>query len=461
MKKNRLPIIFLILLTVLSPLGAVTIDEIIEGAKNNSPSYQNVSLTYQNGLLSVEALEEKDKVIVSVDADVNPLVNSGTDAVGISVSPGVSVTLPNDGNTTITGDATLSTEYKTGSTTVSGDVGVSHTFDFSSYDSDYADDIEYTITKYNTEKTKSESELSFEKSVLSTVSQILSLESSLLQSEFNVEKQQKALDKIIALGTYSETSATYINTENVLTSYKESLEALQKQYDNLLAYYTTLTGLEWNGVEVGDAPTLELKTVSDGNTSVKIQSLSYESSYENYKRVLAESNKSSLSTSLGVGASSTKNYTVSGSVKYTDNNWNVSVTPAINITSTGKTTPTVTISGHWSNETTSGAREVNSALNSAKMAENSYLEALSTYNQNVSSYSLQILEYNNKKAQKEAELEYEKKLLENEQTLYDIGLSTSDSLKSAQINYSVVQNEWKMLVIEGLSLQCDLDIFAL
>lgn len=459
MKKNRLLIILLVFLTVLPQLGAATIDEIVEGAKNSSPSYQNYVLTYENGLLNVASLEEEDRITVSVDTTVNPLMNSGTDEVGISVEPSVTVTLPNDGKTTITGGTSLSTRYRDGKTSISGEAGVSHTFDFSGYDSDNADNLQYTSTKYSTELTYKRAQLSFRKSVLNTISQVLSMENSISQSEYSVEKQQKALDKLNALGTYSTSSATYINTQNMLSTYQQSLEALKEQYSNLLSSYKTLTGLDWDGVEVGDAPELELVTYENGNTSVLIESLSSESSGESYRKMLAEANRSSLSTKLAVGAASS-NYTVSGSVAYNSNNWSVSVTPSISITSSGKATPYVTIAGHWDNSTSSDSA-VNSALNSAKMAANDYMEALSTYNQNAASYTLQILEYNNKKAEKKAELEYQEKLLANEQTLYSLGLSTADSLKGAELSYEAAETEWKLVVIEGLSLQCDLDIFAL
>ena len=159
MKKNRLLIVFLVLLCLLPSLGAKTLDEIIEAAEKASPSYQNVLLTYQNGLLSISTLEEEDKVGVSVSATVDPLADiydksSSSDEYdemvdtatiskltsassdddsnrGITVSPSVTVTLPNDGNTKISGGATISSRYNDGKTSVSGNVGVSHTFDFS------------------------------------------------------------------------------------------------------------------------------------------------------------------------------------------------------------------------------------------------------------------------------------------------------------------------------------------
>ena len=460
MKKAKFWIVFLILGVVLSSVSAATVEQIVEEAKENSPSYQNVLLSYQNGLLSVQMLEEEDKVGVTVSATVNPLVGSGTNYEGLSVDPSVIVTLPNDGNTTISGGVAVDTQYKDGETSVSGNVGVSHTFDFNAYDSSNADALNYASTKYSTELSYKRSELNFEKSVLSAISQILSLENSLRQSEFNVEKQQKALDKLDALGTYSTSSPTYINAQNVQTSYQQSLESLQEQYSNLLTSYKTLTGLDWDGVEVGEAPELELVTSADGNTSVLIESLSAQSSEETYKKTVALSNTSSLKTGLNVSANTDSNYNLSGSVSYNSNNWNVSVSPSVSIDSSGDVTPQVTISGSWSNGTSSNT-SVNTALNNAKMAANSYLEALSSYNENAASYALQILQYSNKKSQAQSELAYKKTLLDNEQTLYDLGLTTEDSLRSAELDYENEECEWKQLVLEGLSLKCDLEIFAL
>ena len=459
MKKCRLVVTLLIFCVALSSVGATTIDEIIEAAKNYSVSYQNVLLSYSNGLMSIEALEKEKTVGVSVEATVNPLVGAGTDEMGISASPSVSITLPDD-DTTITGSLSVATKYNGNDTTVSGNVGVSHTFDFNAYDSTYADNLSYLSTKYSTEMSYKSAELNFEKSVLSMVSQILSMESSLLQSKYNVEKQQAALDKLDALGTYSEDSPTYISAQNVLTSYEQSLGALQDQYNSLLVSYTAMTGLDWDGVEVGEAPELELVTSADGNTSVLIEELSVQSSEENYKKALSQANKSSLYTSLNLNANTSSNYNISGSVGYTGNNWNVSVTPSVTISSSGDVTPQVTITGSWKNSTSSNP-SVNTALNNAKMAANSYLETLSSYNESVASYSLQILQYNNKKSQAQTELSYKKSLLENEQTLYDLGLSTSDSLHMAELNYESAQCEWEQVVLEGLSLQRDLEIFAL
>lgn len=484
MKKNRIIITLLMLTALLPPLSAATLDEILESAKASSLSYQNMLLTYQNGLLSIRELEEPDKVGIKVDAIVDPLYSSyaadnsemsetssistlsqtelyGTENYGISVSPSITVTLPNDGKTTITAGTSISTMYSDDSTKASGKLGVSHTFDFTGYSDDTSESLNYSSTRYSTERTHKMSELNFEKTVLSTISSILSAESSLKDAEFRLEKQQTAYDKLVALKSYSETSSVYMNTLNTLNSLKSSLEASKEQYNQLLMQYKTLTGLDWDTIEGLEAPSLTLKTYENGNTEVLIQSLNAGSSEETYKKTVALANPSSLTTSLSASLSSDLTLSVSGSAQYTAKNWNVSVSPSLDVTKSGKTTPGVTIKGSWSNDTSSSDREISKALNNAQSAANSYLETLSEYQQNASGYALKILEWNSKLSQAETALEYKKTLLENTQALYDLGLETKENLKSAELDYSSSQTDYTLTIIEGLSLERDLAIFAL
>ena len=287
------------------------------------------------------------------------------------------------------------------------------------------------------------------------------MESTLKQAEFNLEKQQTAFDKLVALKTYSEESSVYISTVNTLTSLTNSLAASQEQYYRLITQYKTLTGLDWDGVEGLEAPTLSLTTYEDGNTEVLIQSLNVQSSEELYKKAVASANPSSLYGQLSFDIDSNKQITLSGSAKYSAKNWDVSVSPNLAISSSGTVTPSVTISGSWKNDNSTADNSINKALNDAKTATNNYLETLSSYQEDSLSYSLQILQWNNNMAQAETDLQYKKTLLDNTQTLFDLGLETEANLKNAQLNYSLSQTDYSITVIEGLSLERDLAIFAL
>lgn len=460
MKKNKLFILLLLFVVLSFSLSAVTIDEIIEGAKNNSPTYQTILLNYKNGLLSILDLEEKDKVGITLGADVVPL--DGVENNEILVSPSVKVTLPRLGGTIVEGRANIKAKYDGTQTVLDGSLTASHSFDFSPYDEDKADDLVYASTKYQTEKTYREAELSFEKTVITTVSQIIEMEKSINTLEYNVNKQQKALDALNTLNSYSSSSPTFINVQNTLVELKNNLEETKTQYNNLLTSYKTLSGLDWVSLDAIEDFELEYITYENGNTAVLIESLKAEGAFEKLNEAIATYNPALLNVSLSLSSNNLNHNTnINLSATYTSSSWSVSAVPNFTIGEDGKVKTGVTISGRWSNNSNSNIRTVEKASNDAQSAQNSYLEKLSSYHQDVQSYSLRILNWENKKAQSKSDLELKRVTLENEEALYNLGISTLDSLDSARVAFENAEKSWQQVLLEGLSLQCELDIFAL
>lgn len=483
MKKKIIITTFTLCFIALVNLGAVSIDEIINGAKENSPSYQNTLISYQKNLLSLSNLEEEDKSSISLDVTANPLseLNEKGETPdskeetgdGISLGSNLSLTLPNDGNTTISAEANISTRYDNKKTAISGSLGASHTFDFSSYDEDKIDDLTYTKTKYSTESSFKEAELKFEKTVIETVSSILTQEKQIKTLESDYNTQKKTVDKITALATYSETSTVFVNAKNLLSQKEATLNSTKEQYNNLLSSYKSLTGLEWSGLDELTEPVLNLTTYDGGNTEVLLSSLNAELQEENYKKLLSEENPSKLSTSINAKVSNSRTVTLSGSATYFAKNWSVSLSPGLSITKSGETTPSLTIKGSWNNGGSSKSQteygqsetvdedDVKAALYSVQSANNDYLSALSSYNENVQAYALKIIEWNNKKDSSKAELSYLESVKESQEELFNLGLITQDDLDTATLNLETAKLDWAILLLEGMSLERDLEIFAL
>lgn len=459
MKKNKL-FVFLLFLFVLSfSLTAVTIDEIIEGAKNNSPTYQTILLSYKNGLLAIKDLEEKDKVGIVLSGRVIPL--DGQENDGIEVSPSLSITLPSFGGTVVEAKANIGAKYDGTATTIDGLIKASHSFDFSPYDEEKADDLTYASTKYQTEKSYREAELNFEKTVITTVSQIIEMEKSINTLEYNVNKQQKAMDTLLSLESYSSTSPNFISVQNTLIELQNSLEETKTQYNNLLTSYKTLSGLEWSGLEKIEDFELEYITYENGNTAVLIESLKAESKLEDLNKTVSRLNPARLDLSVELSSNNqNKNTNIGFSAGYKASSWSLEANPSLVIREDGKVKTSLTIAGSWSN-TNSSTRDIEKAANDAQSAQNSYLDKLSSYHQDVQNYSLKILNWNNKKAQSRSDLELKKVALKNEETLYSLGISTLDSLDNAKVAFENAEKSWQQVLLEGLSLQCELDIFAL
>lgn len=453
-------------LMIVSSIFSISLDEIIAGAKTLSPTYQNTVISYENALINVRSLERGDKVGVSVSASVNPLYETmGTDTKGLNASSSATVTLPNDGKTTIDAGVGVTTLYDGSSTSTNLSLGASHTFDFTGYSSSTSDDLTLAKTKYSTELSMAQAELNFEKSVINTVSAILGYEKNIKKAEKSLEDQKAVVDKMDTLGTYSKTSATYINAVNLLNQLQATLDASQKQYENALESFKKVTGLEWTGLDEIPEPVLDLKIYDNGNTSVLIKSLTAESAIEDYKSVVAAINPMNLSLSGSVKEtlSDSSTTSISGTIAYAGNNWSISATPGVSITS-DKTSPSLTISGKWSNGgtiSTSDEDTLKTASNKMLSADNDYRDALSSYYDEAQSLSLKILSWQNELINAQASLDYAKLVAENEKIMFEYGFSTEKDVKSAELNALTAEYDLKITMLDGLSLERDLKIFAL
>lgn len=464
---KRIALFIFLSLIIVSSIFSISLDEIISGAKELSPTYQNMILSYENSLINIRSLENKDKIGVSVSATVNPLYEERllSEEKGMSASSSATLTLPNNGNTTLSLGAGVTALYDGSSTVTTLSLGASHVLDFTGYNSSDSEDLTLASTKYSTELSKNTSELNFEKTVINTVSALLGYEKNIKKLEKSYNDQKDLVDKMDTLGTYSTTSTTYINAVNVLNQYEASLESAKKQYENAKANFEKVSGMEWTELDELPEPVLDLKVYDNGNTSVLLKSLSVSSAAESYKAQLAKENPMNLSLSgkINGSISDTSSTSISGTVAYTGDNWSLSVAPGVSITK-DKTTPSVTISGSWSNGGTQNTNDddtLKAASNKVLSAENDYRDALSSYFEDAQSLSLRILSWQASYSNSKAALDYAKMVYENEKAMYEYGFSTEKDVNAALLNVISAEYDLKTTILDGLSLERDLKIFAL
>lgn len=468
-------------------LSAVSLDEVVSSAMATSPQYRNIEISYQNGLLSLDEMNLKDKTSVTVQAQVDPLAKSvsgvgaklGDGEYGISISPAVSVTLPN-GKTKLQGAASYSMDYKGNYSVISPSLGASHTFDFSGYDQDYIDDLSYAMQDISLNLSYASSTYSFRKSVISTISQLISMESSIKSSRNSLEKSEKSLSDTVALGTISTESATYKNQMYLIETSRDSLKSLEAQFENAKANYKTLTGLAWEGIDVLEKPVLELNILENGNSSVYLKALDVEVAEANYNSQYARLNPEALSIGATVSGGylsdnvktagfdmSSGSLSISGNAAYTASNWSLSAKPGVSISfpnnGDAKATPSLSISGSWTNATAGESQDIalSKLKNSIVTAENNYINALSNYLQEGQSLSLRIMQWEYKCSQHESEMDYLEAQYNTQKELYELGLVAEEKVKDALWKLDEARGDWNVLMLEGESLKCDLAVYAL
>lgn len=451
-------IIFTIVLTMASlVLYATPYNEIIKKAKEESKSVQNAELSYLNSKLTLEKSELKDEVQISVNANaqVSPDLN---------VNPTLTVVLPNDGSTTIKVSSPTSLKYDdTTIYSVSPSVDVMHTFDLTGYDKDIITNLSNSRSALSSEYTYQNTLLSFENSCISTLKSIVNLEKNIENQKYSIQKSEKNLNDKLTLGQITTSSIAYSQLVNQIELAKNTLKAYERQYEITKNQYKELTGLTWDGLTDLPEPDLTLNLISTGNTKVILASIDEEIARENINTKNASINPQAIKVNGGVSSSNSKNkivesntLTASAGATYSSGNWSLgsSISSTYNINDTSFNTPSVTISGSWSNKTTKRSDEIelmkleNNLISASNSAQDEYTSYLQSYN----ALQLEVLQYEFNVSQTNANSEYLKANLENVKALYEAGLATKSELEDAEFNVKLDSYTQTALVLDGLTL---------
>ena len=455
MKKNI--ILSIIIIMVCSNLYATDYNEIIQKAKSESKSVQNAELSYLNSKLTLEKseLEDELQITVSGNAQVSP---------DLTVAPTVKIVLPNDGSTTITATVPSSLNYDdTKIYSFSPKVTVDHNFDLSGFDEDVLTALSNSRTALNNEYTYQYALLSFENTCISTIKTIVNLEKNIENQSYLIEKSEKSIKEKLALGQITTSSITYKQLINQLELSKNTLKAYEKQYEIAKSQYKEATNLDWDGLSNLPSPDLTLSLLPTGNTKVILATIDEEIAKENINSKNASLNPQNVKVSGGVESANSKNIlseknslTASAGATYSQGNWSVgaSLSSSYDFKKNSFDTPSVTVSGSWSNKTTKRSDEIElqKLQNSLVSASNSASEEYTSYLQSYNALQLEVLQYEFNVTQTNANTEYLKANLENVKALYDAGLATKQELEDAEFNVKLDEYTQTVLVLDGLTL---------
>lgn len=459
MKKNI--ILSIIIIMVCSTLYATDYNEIIQKAKSESKSVQNAELSYLNSKLTLEKSELEDELQITVSGKVQ--ISPNLSAVQ-PYAPTVKIILPNDGSTTITVTVPTTLDYEdTSIYSFSPTVTVDHNFDLSGFDEDVLTALSNSRTALNNEYTYQYALLSFENTCISTIKTIVNLEKNIENQSYLIEKSEKSIKEKLALGQITTSSITYKQLINQLELSKNTLKAYEKQYEIAKSQYKEATNLDWDGLSNLPSPDLTLSLLPTGNTKVILATIDEEIAKENINSKNAALNPQNVKVSGGVESANSKkiledknSLTATAGATYSQGNWSVgaSLSSSYDFNKNSFNTPSVTVSGSWSNKTTKRSDEIElqKLQNSLVSASNSASEEYTSYLQSYNALQLEVLQYEFNVTQTNANSEYLKANLENVKALYDAGLATKQELEDAEFNVKLDEYTQTVLVLDGLTL---------
>ena len=483
MKIRKLIISIAVASLALQPLTALSIDEILEAANAVSYTMKNAELSHTNSLLLLDEAELEDEAVWSLSAEITPFTSAdfGSESLNIKTL-NASVTLPDDGDTTIAFSSPADIGYSDGALYITPTLSVSHTFDFNYFDDDLISDLSNASSALSTERIYLEAKYNFNKSVISMLTNLLTIEKSIAELEHSIANAERDLDNMITLRQADEESISYQRAALEISLSRQSLETYRDQYEKAKRQFNISTGLEWDGLESFTLPSFNLSVLDSGNSKVQEYALNSRVAALEVEQKEKEIDPRSLTLTGGAGVSyrneaSKVAYEDSPENQFTGkNSGNASLGATLNMPTwslgasfslSGNTdfdlTPSLTITGSWKNDVTgkSDRIELERLRNEAISAENDYLDSLTSYNIEAMELQNRIMQYNFSLLSLEENESYLKAMLETERAYYENGLARADDVADAQSEYDLFQYEKLLTYLEGLSLYYDILIYSL
>ena len=468
-------LILLIMMLLPSSLFCAAYDEIIENALSYSIDSESAELARAAGLIAIEQAELEDKTDYSFSVSLSPLED---DSEIMSVSTfSASITLPDD-DTTVTASLPFYVRYDGRGALLSPSASVEHVFDWGR-DDDYLEELQIAASKLSVEREYDSAYLSIKESVLSLIVSLLQNERSIMEEEEELRDIERDISTSLELSIFSEDSLSYQELLLERNRSEELLRIARREKEELEARFLTFTGVDWDGVEsipMPVFPDIYSYTSSSLVSSAELQTRIAEEEY-----LLEESEQNPRKLTVGGGAggrirvsdgllSSTSSYidddnaiNVTGSIGWESRNWTLSLAGGGEWDSNYRFTPTMTIMGSWSSDSTSESDKLKLLLlrNEVLQRTNEYNDALRTFEEDKESIWSQILSWRREMEETEAEISYNTALLDMTRIRFDRGLSSEEDVHDREIELSLLLLDRDILLLEGLIVQTEAEMLVL
>lgn len=473
MRLPRLLSLFAISLLTFAPLQSADLASIVEQAKQNSSTIQQITLGKQNSDLSVALSEVPEQLGIEVSGDVSYIDSSLVGALSgkdtLTVSPSVVISLPNDGDTKITIGATSISRAldSDGYWRANPSMTVSHTLRFGDTGT-ILEDLQLARQKLEIEQTYRQRIYDFESSVYTKITEILNLEMTLLHNEKDILVQRTKIDNALKLKTSAPGSTTYRAMELELARLEQAKSGTLQKLSMAKTQFSQMTGLAWSGVESIRDAQLSFNFLPTGDTSVVLASLDLEIAKEQLalknRATVSLGNTTSVpslvfsgSTGLSYAKTATESlsYSVSGGAQYAAKQFSTGASVSLGISDSGTVSPTVTLSGSWKNDQSSESDllTIRSLENAVTIAGIDYQESMLAYQTKANQLESDILSHSLEQARFEETAAYREQVLQQAVTALEKGLVTQTEVDQAKLDVELSSYERKIYALDALILE--------
>ncbi len=470
MRKKRIIIFSLVLFSGFSILSAKSLETLVKSAIDNSTQITNLELNKNYTMLSLEGSELKPKTKVSFSSEMTKAGSSYT--IGGGSSSLLSVVIPGSytptssnqisDTTTISITGGLDIDSDTSSVTSDGSLSLSHNFLIGDYTNNQKD-INNQITLLKATQAYESGVITFKKNIYSYVTNILTNEKSQRDFEKKIKDQEKTISDGLALNQFTKDALVYKQYNLILKTYKDTLENLQNQKQALLDNFKEYSGVEYQEVDTIREPNLEINNNFNDSISIQLAKLNVKLKQDDIDQVEREKTQQYLNVNTYVQstpyASVSEKNAVGLLATYGADNFTINAGTNLDFTLNTSISPTFKVGGTWTNDTTSESDLINNKLN-----ENELISAQLTLNSTIQNDVLTKLNLNsqitNWKAQYkqlEDNIQFNEENLKLNKQMFDLGLISQKEIDDLSFDLEQLNYDKLSLLLEGLSLELDIE----
>lgn len=460
-----------LLLCVPSVLHALPYADIIEAAENG-PEAEGVELAYEAGLISVAQSALDDTADYSISFAADPLSEMDDGILRVS-ELSFSAILPDD-DTTITASIPSGLRYDGRGAVLSPSASISHTFDWGHND-DRLRDLQTEALRLSVERQYGTDILSIRRSVISLISELISNERELLSSQEELRDIDREINDSLKLGIITEGSIVY---EELMLERKRAEDSIgigEREKEELLLRFRTLTGLEWDGAD--DIPEPIFPDVLSAEVSSVVSEAELELMIAEEDVLLEESDQNPRRLTIGGSAGGNAEvaeglYSITGiredpiylegTIGWEGDDWSVSASGGGRWDYRFDFSPSLSLAASWHSGTSeSDELRLRSLRNTARIRSDDYYDARRSFDEDKEDIWGRMLSWQREMAELEAETDYRNALYEMILVKYERGLATGEDVHDAELDIRLLDFDRDILLLEGLLLQNEAETLIL
>ena len=449
-------------------LGALSADDIVRSAMENSTTVRTLNINRENALLNRQISDASPVTSVTLSTGDVTVQKESLGTPVFTMGPSATVTFPEgDDGTLSLGLSNITRLYKSGdsSVTFTPDATYRKTISLKSY-KDTSNDLKKASGELSQDVSYEKSLIQFEIGVLQSIANIMQSEISLKTGRISYERQVIDRQAALVSGDITPDSLKDLQSQMSLETRRVALESSRARHEELLKTFRDNYGIDYETPDSVRDAKLEIDVLEQGNSTVLLAEISLELAKQSLDAMTGTATKLDLGANASIPVTLTNgqdtdaviNGSVSGTI--TGANYSVGARAGASYRS-DELYPYISVTGTWSNKKTSNtdAMTIQSLNNNVILAQMDYDSAVAQYRNDVESLRTSISDHLSDVAQFEVSADYNRMILERIQEMYDKGLVTARDLEDAKLN--VEKDEVQALVYRLNALVLENRIAAL